>query len=45
MTEKIRKEFEPDEVVQKTVNSNGQIYLGRDLDGKTVTVAYKIEDS
>lgn len=42
MNKKINKEFEPDEIVQKTVNANGQIYLGRDLEGKDVVVAYKV---
>lgn len=33
-----------DEVVQKEVNSNGQVYLGRNLGGKTVRVAYEVID-
>jgi hypothetical protein len=40
----VSKEIEPDEIVTKTVNANGQVYLGRDLDGKTVTIAYEICD-
>ena len=40
--DKISKEFEPDEIVQKTVNNNGQVYLGRDLGGKDVVVAYAV---
>jgi len=44
MTDEIQKSFEPDEIVEKTVNANGQIYLGRDLDGETVLVAYKVVD-
>jgi len=35
-------EVEPKEIVEKTVNSNGQVYLGRDLDGETVKIAYEI---
>jgi hypothetical protein len=42
MSEKVAKEIDPDEIVTKTVNANGQIYLGRDLGGKEVTVAYEV---
>jgi len=44
MTEPVIKEIEPDEIVRKTVNDNGQLYLGRDLGGKTVVVAYEVVD-
>ena len=40
----VSKEVEPDEIVKKTVNSNGQIYLGRDLAGKDILVAYEVVD-
>ena len=42
MTDTVSKEIEPDEIVTKTVNNNGQVYLGRDLGGKTVVVAYEV---
>jgi hypothetical protein len=42
MTEPVTKKIEPDEIVEKQVNANGQIYLGRDLGGQTVTVAYEV---
>jgi len=38
----VSKEIEPDEIVTKTVNANGQIYIGRDLGGKEVVVAYEV---
>lgn len=38
----VSKEIEPDEIVTKTVNNNGQVYLGRDLGGKDVVVAYAV---
>lgn len=44
VSDKVSKEVDPDEIVQKTVNDNGQIYLGRDLGGKTVVVAYEAVD-
>jgi hypothetical protein len=44
MSDAVTKEVDPDEIVEKTVNSNGQVYLGRDLEGKTVTIAYEVED-
>ena len=44
MTEKVTKTIDPDEIVRKTVNDNGQLYLGRDLGGKTVVVAYEVVD-
>jgi len=34
--------FDAEEVVKKTVNSNGQVYLGRNLGGKEVRVAYEV---
>jgi len=34
--------FDAEEVVKKTVNGNGQVYLGRDLGGKRVRVAYEV---
>ena len=44
MTEKVTKTIDPDEIVRKAVNDNGQLYLGRDLGGKTVVVAYAVVD-
>ena len=44
MTEPVTKTIEPDEIVEKQVNDNGQLYLGRDLGGKTVVVAYEVVD-
>jgi len=44
MTEPVTKTIEPDEIVQKNVNDNGQVYLGRALGGKTVVVAYAVVD-
>lgn len=44
MGEEITTTLDAEEIVQKTVNSNGQIYLGRDLAGGTVKVAYEIVD-
>jgi len=44
MTEPVTKEIEPAEIVEKQVNDNGQLYLGRDLGGKTVVVAYEVLD-
>lgn len=44
MTDTVSKEIEPDEIVTKTVNSNGQIYLGRELGGREVIVAYEVVD-
>jgi len=38
----VAKEIEPDEIVTTTVNANGQIYLGRDLGGEEVVVAYEV---
>lgn len=42
MSEEITTTLDAEEIVQKTVNSNGQIYLGRDLAGKSIKVAYEI---
>ena len=44
MTEPVTKTIEPDEIASKQVNDNGQLYLGRDLGGKTVVVAYEVVD-
>lgn len=44
MTDTVTKKIDPDEIVTKTVNANGQIYLGRDLGGKEVVVAYEVAD-
>jgi hypothetical protein len=44
MTEKVTKTIDPDEIVTKQVNDNGQLYLGRALGGKTVLVAYEVVD-
>jgi len=43
-TDKAGVVFDADEVVTKTVNSNGQVYLGRDLDGEDVRIAFKVID-
>ena len=40
----VSKEIEPDEIVEKRVNDNGQVYLGRDLGGKKIVVAYEVVD-
>lgn len=42
--DKILITLEPTGVVKKEVNANGQVYLGRDLGGKTVRVAYEVVD-
>lgn len=34
--------FDAEEVLKKTVNSTGQIYVGRDLEGETIRIAYEI---
>lgn len=44
MSDKVTATIDPDEIVKKTVNANGQVYLGRDLDGKTVRIAYEVID-
>ena len=44
MTEPVTKTIDPDEIVTKQVNDNGQVYLGRDLGGTTVVVAYEVVD-
>lgn len=44
MGEEVTATLDAEEIIQKQVNSNGQIYLGRDLAGKTVKVAYEIVD-
>lgn len=41
----VSKDIDPDEIVEKTVNEAGQIYLGSDLAGDKVTVAYEAEDT
>lgn len=40
----VSKDIDPDEIVKKDVNDNGQVYLGRNLGGKTVVVAYQVID-
>lgn len=42
MTERVSEPITPTEIVTKTVNNNGQIYLGRDLAGKDLKVAYEV---
>lgn len=42
MGEEVTAAIDAEEIVKKTVNSNGQIYLGRDLEGQTLRVAYEI---
>lgn len=44
MGEEVTTTLDAEEIIQKEVNSNGQIYLGRNLSGKTVKVAYEIVD-
>lgn len=44
MSEEAGTVFDAEEVVRKDVNTNGQVYLGRDLGGKTVRVAYEVVD-
>jgi len=44
MTDEITKSIDPDEIVTQEIPESGQIYLGRDLEGKTVTIAYEIEE-
>lgn len=44
MADEVTATVEPDEIVEKTVNSNGQVYIGRDHGGKTVRIAYEIID-
>lgn len=44
MADEVTTTIDAEEIVKKTVNSNGQIYLGRDLEGKTLRVAYEILD-
>lgn len=44
MSEKAGTVFDAEEVVEKDVNANGQVYLGRDLGGETVRVAYEVVD-
>lgn len=44
MADKAGTLFDADEVLIKDVNANGQVYLGRELDGKTVRIAYEIVD-
>lgn len=44
MGEEVVTTIDAEEIVKKTVNSNGQIYLGRDLEGETLRIAYEIVD-
>lgn len=44
MSEEAGTVFDAEEVVEKDVNANGQVYLGRDLGGETVRVAYEVVD-
>ena len=44
MSEKAGTVFDAEEVVKKEVNANGQVYLGRNLGGKTIRVAYEVVD-
>lgn len=37
--------MESEEIVTKTVNDNGQIYLGRALAGKDVRIGYEVLES
>jgi hypothetical protein len=42
MSEDVTVELDAEEILKTEVNANGQIYLGRHLDGKTIRVAYEI---
>jgi hypothetical protein len=42
MAEEVVATIDAEEVLVKTVNSNGQVYLGRDYGGKTVRVAFEV---
>lgn len=44
MGDEVTTTIDAEEIVKKTVNSNGQIYLGRDLEGETLRIAYEIID-
>jgi len=44
MAEEVTTTIDAEELVKKTVNANGQIYLGRDLEGQTLRVAYEVVD-
>lgn len=44
MTEQVATVLDAEEVLRKQVNGAGQVYIGRDLSGKTVRVAYEIVD-
>jgi len=44
MTDEVSKSIDPDEIIIQEINANGQVYLGRDLEGKTVTIAYEVEE-
>jgi len=43
-TDKAGVVFDADEVVTKTVNSNGQVYLGRNLGDEELRIAFKVVD-
>jgi len=45
MSEKAGTVFDAEEVVKKDVNANGQVYIGRNLGGETVRVAYEVVDA
>lgn len=44
MPDEVTTTVDPEEILKIEVNSNGQIYLGRHLEGETVKVAYEVVD-
>lgn len=44
MSDEVVSTIDPEEIVNKEVTQSGQIYLGRNLAGKKVKVAYEIVD-
>lgn len=43
-TDSVTKTIEPDEILEKELDAQGRLYLGRDLAGKRVAVAYELRD-
>jgi hypothetical protein len=44
MSEQVVAMMDADELLTKTVNDNGQVYIGRKYGGKTVRVAIEVVD-
>jgi hypothetical protein len=44
MNRDISLDVDPDEIVEQTINDNGQAYVGRDLGGKKVRLAIEVLD-